>query len=112
MDSEAQLRALEREVASLKTEMNSMDPSGDAVSRASANAASSSKGVSGSNGSSSSSHPTTPPLYSSLKPSAAKIPEAEKPMVSLVAGDLIWLRSEGSYLAVRGLTARPALHYI
>jgi hypothetical protein len=87
MDSAAQLRALEREVASLKSEMNTLDPSGSAVSRASVNAASRPKsGVS---------LPTTPPLNSSPKPLAAKLIEAEKPMVSLVAGDLIWLRSEG-----------------
>jgi hypothetical protein len=87
MDSAAQLRALEREVASLKSEMNNLDPTGGAVSRASVNAALRPKGGV--------SLPTTPPLNSSSKPSAAKLIEAEKPMVSLLAGDLIWLRSEG-----------------
>lgn len=38
---------------------------------------------------------STPPVYIGSKSAPAKVAEADKPMVSLAAGDLIWLKSEG-----------------
>jgi len=34
-------------------------------------------------------------MYTGAKPAPVKVAEADKPMVSLAAGDLIWLKSEG-----------------
>lgn len=38
---------------------------------------------------------STPTVFSGKKPAPVKLAEADKPMVSLAAGDLIWLKSEG-----------------
>ena len=96
METEAQLRALERELKSLKTEVNILDPSGGAVTRASAAAAADDSGSNGNgNAAQQREEPPAFPAYSSSKIPKPKLSEAEAPMVSLVAGDLIWLRSEG-----------------